>query len=123
MLKDRIRELRLSRNLTQEDFANILGVSRPAITKYETGEREPDYQTLIKISDYFGVSLDYLFGRKTQTAINQEKLIKKLNIYEKFVDALISEKIIEHKEDLSNDTMNEVTSVLKLALKIAKHNL
>ena len=50
MFGDRLKQLRKEKKLSQEEFANIIGVSRYTITKYETGEREPDIKTIIKIA-------------------------------------------------------------------------
>lgn len=59
----RLRELRESRHLSQLKLAMDLNLNQNSISRYETGEREADYKTLIAIADYFGVSLDYLLGR------------------------------------------------------------
>lgn len=61
--KNRIAVLRKSRNLTQDDMSTTLGISRAALSHYEKGRREPDYDTLITIADFFKVSLDYIMGR------------------------------------------------------------
>jgi transcriptional regulator with XRE-family HTH domain len=60
---DRISHLRETAKLTQEELANRLGITRAALSHYETGRREPDYETLVKFADFFEVSLDYLVGR------------------------------------------------------------
>ncbi|AFK85868.1 MULTISPECIES: helix-turn-helix domain-containing protein [Thermoanaerobacterium] len=60
---DRLKELRKEKNLTQEDLAKILEISRSTIAGYETERKEPDYETLKKIADFFNVSIDYLLGR------------------------------------------------------------
>jgi len=60
---DRLKELRKEKNLTQEELAKILGISRSTIAGYETERKEPDYETLKKIADFFNVSTDYLLGR------------------------------------------------------------
>ncbi len=49
--------------MTQEDVSKKIGVGRSTYAKYETGENEPSYFMLEKISDLFGVSTDYLLGR------------------------------------------------------------
>lgn len=41
-----------------------IGVAESTISQYETGKRQPDYETLLKLSEYFGVSVDYLLGRE-----------------------------------------------------------
>lgn len=55
-----LKELRIQRKLTQKDVADFLQISRSAYTNYETDRREPDRETLLKLSEYFDVSVDYL---------------------------------------------------------------
>jgi len=65
------KELRNSLKLTQQDLADKLGLSRSAIGMYEKGEREPDFETLELIADFFNVDMDYLLGRtKVTTTIH-----------------------------------------------------
>jgi len=60
----RLRELREEKQVTQKNLAEILGLnSRTTITNYEQNDREPDFETLIKIAKYFEVSIDYLLGQ------------------------------------------------------------
>ena len=56
-------ELRFDRDLSQKEIAEYLGITRSSYGMYENGVREPNISTLIKIADYFNVSLDYLLGR------------------------------------------------------------
>lgn len=58
-----IAELRMDRNLKQEDLAAILNISRSALANWESGNRRIDIETLVVIADFFGVSRDYLLGR------------------------------------------------------------
>jgi transcriptional regulator with XRE-family HTH domain len=67
---ERLKELREEQKLTQEQLAEQLGTSKPTINRYEKNIREPEYDTLINIADYFKVSIDYLLGR---TAIREIK--------------------------------------------------
>ena len=62
----RLKELREKRHMSQVFLGMELGMSQNTISRYETGEREADYETLIKFADYFDVSLDYLLGRSDQ---------------------------------------------------------
>lgn len=60
-----LKELRKKRNLNQQRVAVDLDISREALSYYENGKREPDLQMLIKMSEYFNVSIDYLItGRE-----------------------------------------------------------
>ena len=52
-----------SRNLTQKDMADWLGLERSTYSKYEQGSSEPTFETLCKLADFFGVSVEYLMGR------------------------------------------------------------
>ena len=67
----RLSELRQSFNLNQKEFAKIMGISPSTVAKYETGDREPDYETLIKFADFFGVSTDYLLGRSNNPQMTE----------------------------------------------------
>ncbi|RXM79264.1 XRE family transcriptional regulator [Clostridium tetani] len=76
VFKDRLKGLREDRDLTQEQLAEFLKITRSALGNYETGLREPDISTLVKISNFFNVSLDYLLCR-TNTKIPFSILYKK----------------------------------------------
>ena len=59
----RLKELRKKKNISQVRLAMDLNMNQNSISRYETGEREADYNTLIAFADYFDVSVDYLLGR------------------------------------------------------------
>lgn len=63
-LGQRLKELRKIQNLSRRCLASAVGLSYWALSKYENDEREPDYQTLISLADYFQVPMDYLLERK-----------------------------------------------------------
>ncbi|PFB62835.1 helix-turn-helix domain-containing protein [Bacillus cereus] len=58
-----IRDLRKQKGITQKELAQSLQLSESTIGMYERNERQPDYNTLIRIADYFNVSTDFLLGR------------------------------------------------------------
>ena len=60
---ERLKQSRQDNSVTQEALAAHLNVRRPAISGYETKGKQPDYERLILIADYFDVSIDYLLGR------------------------------------------------------------
>lgn len=60
---ERLRELRIAKDLTQAQVADGINCTPAAYNRYETGERQPPIDALTKLADYFGVSLDYLVGR------------------------------------------------------------
>lgn len=59
-------KLRKEKGVTQKDLAEYLQISRQAYANYEAGNRNPDFETLIKISEYFEVSVDYLLGKDSE---------------------------------------------------------
>ncbi|MEY8382319.1 helix-turn-helix transcriptional regulator [Christensenellaceae bacterium 44-20] len=65
---ERLLELRKSRNLTQKDVYSAVGLSALGYQRYEYGQREPAFQKLIALADFFDVSLDYLVGRSDDPA-------------------------------------------------------
>lgn len=67
----RLKELRKEKNISQLKLALDLSMNQNTISRYETGEREADYKTLIKIADYFNVSIDYLLERTNNPKINK----------------------------------------------------
>jgi transcriptional regulator with XRE-family HTH domain len=58
----RISLLREEKQLTQEELAERIGISRAALSHYENNRREPDFETLKDIADFFYVNVDYLLG-------------------------------------------------------------
>ena len=59
----KLKELRLSERLTQQQLADKLQISRVNYTRYETNVARPDYETLIKLADFYDISLDEIFDR------------------------------------------------------------
>lgn len=59
----RLKELRKQRGISQLKLAMDLSMNQNSISRYESGAREADYATLIKLADYFHVSIDYLLER------------------------------------------------------------
>lgn len=69
--KMRLKELRKQRHISQIKLAMDLSVSQNTISRYEQGEREAGYDMLVKIADYFNVSVDYLLERTDNPEINR----------------------------------------------------
>lgn len=63
VFSERLKELRREKDLTQLQFAKIFSVSGGTVAMWETGKREPNYETTMQLADFFNVSLDYLLGR------------------------------------------------------------
>lgn len=69
---NRLKELRISRKLSRQQLADLLGISRASLEYYEKGLRTPDISVLYKLSEYFNVSADYLIGRTQSSGENIE---------------------------------------------------
>ena len=67
---DILKHLRKSENMNQLELANAIGVSRSTIGMYESGQREPDFETMEAIADYFNVSMDYLLGKSPDKLVD-----------------------------------------------------
>lgn len=80
-MTNRIRELRKENNITMKQLGEHLGLGESTISQYETGKREPDLKTLLKISEYFHVSVDYLLGHVSEPwfYLDNERILRELN--------------------------------------------
>lgn len=72
------RELRINNNLIQKELGQKLGISLSSISMYERGERQPDLETLIRISKFFAVSTDFLLGLTDVPNIYDSQNTKKI---------------------------------------------
>ena len=100
----KLKQLREERNISQTQLGKIIGAARSTICQYEAGKREPDLETLIKLADYFQVSVDYLIGhdnaimkrpyseiaenfiKEFQELFSEERFIKIARTYKKLDD-------------------------------------
>lgn len=64
---NKIAEMRKKAGLTQSKLSTAIGVSRSTLAMYETNKSEPDFKTISKLADFFGVSVDYLLGREEKS--------------------------------------------------------
>ncbi len=62
MIGDKLKKLRKENGIYQKDLAEALSVSKSTIAMWETGNRLPDIETVKRIADYFGVTVEYLIG-------------------------------------------------------------
>lgn len=105
----RIKELREINKLTQAELAEKLGLSRPAITKYERGERIPDFYTILSLSDIFCVDVDYLVGKTNFKNFEEIELseLKDL-LYDSYKTKIISQTgIMSYLSETIHMTLND----------------
>lgn len=76
ILGERLRKLRIVHKLTQREMANIFFTTRSSIANYERGTRQPSYDLLQHIADYFQIDIHYLLGNsETQAQLDLSKEI------------------------------------------------
>ena len=63
MLYERIKELRVDKDLSQKELADTLNVTRSAYSNYENGIRDVPIEVLSRLADFYGTSVDYIIGR------------------------------------------------------------
>ena len=107
MLSKRIKQLRESHGETQQKMAENLGVSQQTIAGWEKGQRNPSLETLSTLSDYFGVSVDYLLGRTD---------IPNIYIHDIEVDGKHG-RIASTQKDLSQEYQEQVRAKVQNAIK------
>lgn len=69
-MKNKLRELRKERNLTQIALQMQTGIEQALLSKFETGERIPPTETLMILADFYNVSIDYILCRTENPDIN-----------------------------------------------------
>ena len=74
--KDRLKELRINKGLTQDDLAARLDIPSSTVRRYETDDSSmPKHERLEKIADFFGCTVDYLLGRDELDGVPAEKIL------------------------------------------------
>lgn len=71
MFQIKLKELRDKKGISQYKMAAELSISQSTIGNWEAGKREPNFKTLIKLADYFGVSVDYLIGHEKKSVMER----------------------------------------------------
>lgn len=105
--KDILVYLRKRSDMTQQDLAKVLGLSKSMISMYERGERHPSYEMLEAIADHFNVNVDFLIGRDQKKLAFSERAFVAATMYEELsddskdiVDAIIRLQLAkEHKDE------------------------
>lgn len=101
---DKIRELRKQKGISQAVVAEYLGITKQAYSLYETGKREPDFDSLLKLAEYFGTDTDSLLYGSNTTAVPDSRL--------KF--ALFGDT------EIDDDVLDDVKRLAKLHLELRR---
>lgn len=73
-VSQKIRDLRMSKGITQVQLAEMLGVSKSVVSSYENSVHQPPYNILVRLANIFGVSCDYLLGVNQQDTVSVKGL-------------------------------------------------
>lgn len=106
-----LKNLRKQKGITMKQLGLIIGVSESTISLYESGKRQPDYETLKHFADYFNTSVDYLLGREEKNTnsiiyIKETSLIKKIKKLNQ-IDLIKAEAYVDGLLE-SNDYSDEM---------------
>jgi transcriptional regulator with XRE-family HTH domain len=107
-LGERLKTLREENKVTQEHLAEYLGVGRPTVAGYETKGKQPSYEILDKIANYFNVSVDYLLGR---TDIKNSSILSAKEEQNKYYT---NNDIAEEIHNLSPESQEELKKLIEL---------
>lgn len=104
MIGERLKKLRKERKWTQEDVAKKLNIPRSTYSNYESGKREPDFETAQLFAGLFEVSIDYLLGRTDdkQATVQKDPVDKLIEYLElELTDEEIMERMTFKVDDLT----------------------
>ena len=77
---DRLRELRIRKNMTQGELSKATGLTQSAIAMYETGKREPKIEVMELLADYFNVDMNYITGKTDKTTMLSASAIDAMDV-------------------------------------------
>lgn len=119
----RLKELRLDAGYTQQDIADALGISKSTISMYELGNREPDFETLEVIADYFNVDMNYLLGLDVPKNRYQGKLVAQGDEMTRVAENVYTltreeEEMLVEYDHLTEEGKSELMKHMQLLLKV-----
>ncbi|MDA3733612.1 helix-turn-helix transcriptional regulator [Niameybacter massiliensis] len=114
----RIKELRNEKGLSQEELGNFLNIQKSAISKYERGALEPNKTMLIKMSEFFNCSVDYLLGlsdvRNADRILNSVSDDKVLADFTKeLMERESMQLLFKQSKNLSDSDINKIIKIIK----------
>ena len=121
---EKIKELRQREGRTQEALANELGVTAQAVSRWEKGICYPDMEVIPPIANYFGVSIDELFGYDNERSIKIDALVDQINEMirqNNGTDSCMNECIAAAREALIEFPGNEKLTLARLFRMAGSH--
>lgn len=111
MFGETLRLLRKQKGLTANQMADTLGVAEGTYRNYEHGRREPNFDILNKLANYFNVTTDYLLGRETGEPETIEKLVSEFNM------TALEKEILEGYLDLPDNLRGDFMEFLQKSVQ------
>lgn len=111
MLNENIREIRKSKNMTQEQLAEAMGVSTASVSKWETGQSAPEISALTALADFFEVSVDMLLGHEVK-ANRQKAMLDQM-------EALAEENRFEEAKDIAQKLLRSYPNSYNVVEKVS----
>lgn len=123
---NRLKELRKQKGLKQKDLAGFIGVSQSTLSEWESEKYQIDNDNLFKLADYFGVSVDYLLGRESQSVLTDSSsdnieadIQDKLNEVLSQLDAEDAD-LLFNGESLDPDSRELLAASIERTIRLAK---
>ena len=110
---EQLTKLRKRNNITQIELANLMNVKQYVISSWETGRSEPNISQIIKLSDIFKISTDYLLDRHiiiTNSENEYNKVIENIN---KDIKDDFTKDLIKILEDIPNNKKEKIINIVK----------
>ena len=116
---ERLKGLRLEKNMTQIDLAKEFNTTHSTINRYEKGIHQPDTETLNKFADFFSVSTDYLLGR-TDIKNNAERISEAIKDDKELFDfwSILKDRpdlqlLFKQTKDLADKDIKQILKIIK----------
>lgn len=108
-----LRELRKARGITMKELGDMLGVSESTISLYENGKREPSYELLLKIAEFFNVSVDYLLRGEDKKPVAPKG---------SELDELVKDELVgfygDVKKELTPGDIEDIKTLMKIRAEL-----
>ena len=122
-MTNRIRELRKAKGLTMKQLGEVVDLAESTISQYETGRRQPDNETLLRLGEYFDVTVGYILGAENEkapalNAKDERDIAKTLDKLMAQLDS--SGDIMFDGDPISDEARESIRAAMKLGLEAAK---
>lgn len=122
-----LRQLRKEKGLSMKELGSIMGLAESTISQYETGKREPDFETTLKLGEFFNVSVDYLLrGDYDKKPANEDGLTERdkkdiaKNLERLMADLENSGDLMFDGDPASPEAIDSIRNAMAMALEYAK---